>query len=107
MRHGDINLTMSLYTHTLRGQEADAVNRLPGFSRPSSQSRTKTGTDDVNVTDSVLASCLALLYAGQRPIMPLGEKANATGGIENRIFERARQDLNLQPSDSKSATLSN
>ena len=105
MRHSDINLTMSLYTHTLRGQEADAVNSLPNFSRPSSQSQKKTGTDDVNVTDSVLASCLALSCAGQRPTMPLGEKANATHRITNRIFERARQDSNLQPSDSKSATL--
>lgn len=25
MRHSDINLTMSLYTHTLRGQESEAV----------------------------------------------------------------------------------
>ena len=107
MRHSDINLTMSLYTHTLRGQEADAVNSLPDFSRPSSQSQKKTGTDDVNVTDSVLASCLALSCAGHSPTMPLGEKANITGGIENRIFKRARLDSNQQPSDSKSATLSN
>jgi len=107
MRHSDINLTMSLYTHTLRGQEADAINSLPDFSRPSRESQKNTGTDDMNVTDSVLASCLALSCAGQRPTMPLGEKANTTGGIENRIFERAREDSNLQPSDSKSATLSN
>ena len=59
MRHGDINLTMSLYTHTLRGQEADAINRLPDFSRPSSQSQKKNGTDDANVTGNVLVSCLA------------------------------------------------
>lgn len=31
MRHKDINLTMSRYTHTLRGQEAKAVNSLPDF----------------------------------------------------------------------------
>ena len=55
-----------------------------------------------NVTDSVLASCLALSCAGHSPTMPLGEIANTTHGIENRIYERARQDSNLQPSDSKS-----
>ena len=31
MRHSDINLTMSLYTHTLRGQEAEAIQNLPDF----------------------------------------------------------------------------
>lgn len=31
MRHKDINLTMMRYTHTLRGQEAKAVNSLPDF----------------------------------------------------------------------------
>jgi len=107
MRHSDINLTMGLYTHTLRGQETDAINSLPDFSRPSRESQKKTGTDDVNVTDSVLASCLALSCAGHSPTMPLGEKANATHGIESGVFKRARQDSNLQPSDSKSATLSN
>ena len=88
MRHGDINLTMSLYTHTLRGQEADAVNRLPDFSRPSSESQKKTGTDDVNVTDSVLPSCLALSCAQHSPTMSAGEKANATHGIASGVFER-------------------
>jgi integrase len=29
MRHSDINLTMSIYTHTLRGAEAKAVAKLP------------------------------------------------------------------------------
>ncbi|MHC4423389.1 MAG: tyrosine-type recombinase/integrase, partial [Planctomycetota bacterium] len=32
MRHKDINLTMSRYTHTLKGQVAAAVGRLPNFS---------------------------------------------------------------------------
>ena len=32
MRHSDINLTMSLYTHTLRGQESQAVENLPNLS---------------------------------------------------------------------------
>ena len=42
MRHKDINLTMSLYTHTLRGQEADAISKLPDLSKPSEQG---SGTD--------------------------------------------------------------
>jgi len=108
MRHSDINLTLSRYTHTLTGQEADAVNRLPDFSRPSSQRQRKTGTDDSNVTGgNVLALRLALSGAGQRPTMPSTEKANPAYGIETPILDRARLDSNQQPSDSKSATLSN
>ena len=108
MRHSDINLTMSLYTHTLREQEADAVNSLPDFSRPSSQSQKKTGTDDMNVTtDFVLASCLPLRGDLSASAIVAGERATATYATKNRVIERARQDSNLQPSDSKSATLSN
>ncbi|MHC4119788.1 MAG: tyrosine-type recombinase/integrase [Planctomycetota bacterium] len=47
MRHTDINLTMSLYTHVLKGQESEAVNALPDLSAPSSQAMRKTGTDDL------------------------------------------------------------
>jgi integrase len=53
MRHGDINLTMSLYTHTLRGQESEAVRSLPDLSLPSRESLRASGTDDRAVeTDS-------------------------------------------------------
>lgn len=31
LRHKDINLTMSRYTHTLRGQVAAAINKMPKF----------------------------------------------------------------------------
>jgi integrase len=58
MRHSDINLTMSRYTHTLTGQEAKAVESLPDLSAPSSRQQQRavaTGTDDKNV----LAFCLA------------------------------------------------
>lgn len=37
MRHSDINLTMSRYTHIFREQESDAVAKLPDLSLPSSQ----------------------------------------------------------------------
>ncbi len=32
MRHSDINLTMSRYTHIFQGQESQAVESLPDFS---------------------------------------------------------------------------
>ena len=47
MRHSDINLTMSRYTHVFRGQESQAVAKLPDFSLPSKASQVKTGTDDL------------------------------------------------------------
>ena len=45
MRHSDINLTMSRYAHALKGQEAEAVRRLPDLSLPESQAQKATGTD--------------------------------------------------------------
>ena len=42
MRHKDIDLAMSLYTHTLRGQESEAISKLPDLSRPSKRA---SGTD--------------------------------------------------------------
>ena len=46
MRHSTIDLTMSRYTHTLRGQESEAVAKLPDLSLPSKQTQKATGTDD-------------------------------------------------------------
>ena len=47
MRHSDINLTMSRYTHTLTGQEAKAIENQPDLSLSSKHGhRAKaTGTD--------------------------------------------------------------
>ena len=47
MRHSDINLTMSRYTHIFTGQESDAVAGLPDLSLPSKkkQKGVATGTD--------------------------------------------------------------
>lgn len=47
MRHCDINLTMSRYTHVLSGQESEAVAGLPDLSAPSrdAQKALATGTD--------------------------------------------------------------
>ena len=49
MRHSDINLTMSRYTHTLRGQTAKAVASLPDLSLPSkeAQKAKATGTNEI------------------------------------------------------------
>jgi len=55
MRHSDINLTMSLYTHTLRGQESEAAERMPDLSLPSRQAQQAiaTGTDRKNLAENL------------------------------------------------------
>ncbi len=45
MRHSDINLTMSRYTHTLKGQQAAAIESLPDFGRDDPNIQKATGTD--------------------------------------------------------------
>jgi hypothetical protein len=48
-RHSDINMTMSRYTHSLRGAEAAALSALPDYSVPAVGEAKKTGTDDAPV----------------------------------------------------------
>lgn len=45
MRHSDINLTMSRYSHVFRGAESEAVESLPDFSSQGKHSQVATGTD--------------------------------------------------------------
>ena len=64
MRHSDINMTMSRYTHIFRGQESEAVAGLPDLSLPSKekQKAVATGTDNMAIQNdgkSVLSVCLA------------------------------------------------
>ncbi len=55
MRHSDINLTMGRYTHIFRGQEAEAVAKMPDLGAPSSeqQKAKATGTDGKATTDEI------------------------------------------------------
>ena len=46
MRHSDINLTMSRYSHVLRGQEAAAIESLPDLNCEAHKSKKATGTND-------------------------------------------------------------
>jgi integrase len=78
MRHSDINLTMSRYTHTLAGQEAQAVASLPDFSSPSKQAQRATGTDGKN-----LARFLALQDGLDRSGLDYTGQGDVTGAIDN------------------------
>jgi len=65
MRHTDVNLTANIYTHVLRGQEAQAVASLPDLSLPNLQAEqaAKTGTNDTDVTPDVTPKSLRKVYA--------------------------------------------
>ena len=60
MRHSDINLTMSRYSHVLVEQEGDAVAALPDLAAPPSQAARSTGTAGSEPDTARLALCLAL-----------------------------------------------
>ena len=65
MRHSNINLTMSRYTHVLRAQESEAIAQLPDLSLPSreKQQAQATRTDCKNDLSQNLS-----FFAGQRRI---------------------------------------
>ncbi len=131
MRHSDINLTMSRYTHTLRGQTALAIESLPDFGVPSSESQAAraTGTDgrsDESAYKPAYKKLTKNAYSGCQQSSSIGtqnrkekqktdfHKSCEDGMLGNKKshmspsgIQRARQDSNLQPSDSKSGTLSN
>jgi integrase len=57
MRHSDVNLTMNLYTHTLRGQDSQAVAQLPSLSVEQEAIVVRTGTD--GESEILSKSCFA------------------------------------------------
>jgi len=76
MRHSDIRLTMERYTHTLSGQESQAVADLPDLSLPSDQKQraAATGTDG---KEDVFATCL---FNGCGQKEGLGEQSRTATG---------------------------
>jgi len=83
MRHSDINLTLSRYTHTLTGQEAQAVAMLPDLSQPSRQSQAAvaTGTDGKS-----LARILPIEAGNHRTVSDAVGLTNAIGDTENALL---------------------
>ena len=93
MRHSDINLTMSRYTHLFRGQESEAVAKLPDLSLPSEQkaAAVRSGTDGCNLDtpgpqDKNLASHLAFQDAQQCNSVHRPAQVIPTGAIKNAIL---------------------
>lgn len=120
-RHCDINLTMSRYSHTVLGEQSDALAALPDLSGPVGQQQRATGTDGRQVrtdhaerrttqqpkaAETCLADCLAELDSIDsvctRGIAATGEQAAANEkrniSRENRGFreknKRTERDSN-------------
>ena len=87
------------YTHTNLHDERAAIESLPDTSIEE-QRAIKTGTDDEILSKSCFQG------AHRRTTMD-NSGETITDRTQERRLHRARQDSNLQPSDSKSATLSN
>ncbi len=93
------------YTHIRLYDERAALKDLPDLSLPSreKQRAIATGTDGKND----LASYLAFQSGKHSTTLDGSGQLTFADGAKNRVIQRAREDSNLQPSDSKSATLSN
>ena len=72
MRHSDINLTMSRYSHVYRGQESEAVGKLPDFSQPKREAQKAQATGTEGKVSLPFAcsfgadiACVDVDYAGQ------------------------------------------
>jgi len=107
MRHSDINLTMSRYTHIFRGQESEAVAKLPDFSQPNKerQKAVATGTDRKTIPSTIpFFSIQQRASAGSDGS---GKNKNRVLVAKNAVLQRGRRDSNPQPSDRQSDALTN
>ena len=93
MRHGDINLTLSRFTHTLTGQEAKAVEAMPDLSLPSSKKQIATGTDD---------KCVAVAKNGPETLIPkltpqltptAYPECDHSAAVGNMLSEKTKKEL--------------
>jgi integrase len=88
MRHSDINLTMSRYSHVFRGAESKAVESLPDFTSQGRKRQSATGTEGKplelhkraykKLTKKSYFDCNSMSSIG------FGEGQNMTGCEQNR-----------------------
>jgi len=97
MRHSDINLTMSLYSHTYREQEADAVAKLPDLTPPDDQRQRATGTYNATADDSVLALRLAQKSGNDETDTDSVRLSSRDDDVKNRDTESHPRDSNPRP----------
>ncbi len=91
MRHSDINLTMSTYTHVLRGKESEAVAALPDLSLPTLEDQQNVATGTLDVTASDFVQNLHSEDDSTRNSANSGEqKANTERGSKSGIIAQKR-----------------
>ena len=121
MRHSDINLTMSRYTHIFRGQESEAIAKLPDLSFTKSKVSQKSDAqnkkekmglppglppDDGKSRTSANSDELVVTCRDKEkaPFPAQNQRFQA----KNKAFpQRGRRDSNPQPSDRQSDALTN
>jgi len=109
MRHSDINLTMSRYTHTLVGQQAKAINALPDLSQPSRQAQKRTGTDNTDFAD--YRARQKTTEIGQKyPAKILAKSCEKRGTTANNYGQKERSEVmcddNKKPHHQAKSTVS-
>jgi len=121
MRHSDINLTMSRYTHIFRGQESEAIAKLPdlSFTKPKvSQKSDAHMEEEKNVLPPGLPpeDGKSRMSANSDELLPTCiNKRKAPFPAQNQQFQakneaflqRGRRGSNPQPSDRQSDALAN
>jgi hypothetical protein len=100
MRHSDINLTLSRYSHIFRGQESEAIAALPDFSSPKrKQKNAATGTNGkpVDAGDSTAKKLTRKLtpfsYSGCNRLAKVGNSQN--DATENHLDDKFLTDDKL------------
>ena len=120
MRHSDINLTLSRYSHVYAGQEVAAVGGLPDLAAaPERRQAQATGTDDAQADDrtaprssgapagpdSRLALCLALQGTFRRATTHGdAQKSQGSDDAETTGNTRKTADFPGNPHDSHTAS---
>jgi len=125
MRHTDINLTMSKYTHLYAGQQRETIEKLPDFVVQQDKA-IMTGTDNCIVENQAKIYCPKTAHESEKSRTIPNNSCNA-GALRNSGFEplnrketpfseresrplfsgekSGRQDLNLRPLDPQSNAL--
>ncbi len=129
LRHGDIRLTMNVYSHSFIGQLSDGVNRLPDFAGPGSEQRkrpapmTSTAWRIPGIKGHSsnrprfrpyrvqnIVKVWTVLESGKKTDKrknPVSERKSLFFTQKRGFFKRGRRDSNPQPSDRQSDTLTN
>ena len=113
MRHSDINMTMSRYTHIFRGQESEAVAGMPDLSLPSKEKQKAVATGTDNKPIGAVQHSANELTPKWTPFLTHSaysenNQSSAVGNEQDNLQENTKGDncLNSGELDSKKESLS-